>query len=282
MSLWTAALGGQLNWIDVDGVRTRVLRIGERGERPLVLLHGRGGHLETFVHNIRSWSANREVIAFDLLGHGMTDAAGSEYSVAELLRHARSAIAQLCEGDIDVVGQSLGGWLAARIALEETFVRRLILVEPAGFQSDDERFSDPKVRVAAERGGQSFDNPTTDSVTLRFRQLLLNESAVDPELIELRTRLYSQPSAGGVHKAVRRADNSDWLLSADQFEGFAAPLLILRGEEGHTPEPILQNVADQAANGALVTIADAKQWPHFENPTAANAAVTDFLERNAA
>ena len=58
-SVWSALAGLELSirYVQVGEWRTRVLEAGE-GE-PLVLMHGTGGHLEAYAHNIgRSRSAS--------------------------------------------------------------------------------------------------------------------------------------------------------------------------------------------------------------------------------
>ncbi len=283
MTLWTQFLGGTVEWVDADGVRTRMLRLpgpGDRGQAPpLLLLHGRGGHLETFVHNARAWSAHREVIAVDLLGHGLTAQQGERYDIGELLDHVAGVIAHLGVAEIDVVGQSLGGWVAARLALRpDTPVRRLVLIEPAGLQDESERLADPRVRSAYERGGRSFASPTIDTVRLRFAQLLHDHRKIDDEMVELRLRLYQLPGATAVHQAVRAADNRPWLLTREQLPTLRPPCLFLRGAHGHLPVEVLQQAADAVAAGRLLTVPDAKQWPHYENPAVVNPAVDQFLQ----
>jgi pimeloyl-ACP methyl ester carboxylesterase len=281
MSLWTDFSGASFSNLQVAGVKTRVLRMGPDSGRPVVLLHGRGGHLETFQKNVRAWASHRAVIAFDLLGHGMTAQGGQLYDIGELRSHAEAVIDSVAGQDYDLVGQSLGGWIATLIALDNPLVRRLVLIEPAGFQTEEQRMSDPAVRGAAERGGRAFDTPTPADVALRFAQLLLDEKSIDPEMVELRTRFYRLPGAGEVHKAVRTANNSRWILTDARMTDLRADVLIVRGEHGHIPRAVLTAVALRAG-GELVTVPQAKQWPHYENPAVVNTAIGDFIKERAA
>lgn len=281
MSIWTDFAGSSVSFVEVAGVRTRVVQLGPQGGRPLVLLHGRGGHLETFHCNVQELATHRRVIIFDLLGHGLSDHAGSSYDIGELRAHAVAVIEHIAGTDYDLIGQSLGGWIATLVALENAKVRQLVLIEPAGFQSEGERMSDPKVRAAVEKGGRAFDTPTEADVALRFAQLLLNKESIDPEMVALRTRLYVQPGAGAVHKAVRTADNAQWLVTSENMSTLSAQLLIVRGDHGHIPEALLSSVA-ASAGGQLTTIPQAKQWPHYENPVAANAVIGDFIKETTA
>ena len=55
--------------VTVDAGTLRFLRTGEGGE-PLVLLHGFGGDLNTWLFNVEALAADRAVYALDLPGHG--------------------------------------------------------------------------------------------------------------------------------------------------------------------------------------------------------------------
>ncbi|SOD99406.1 alpha/beta fold hydrolase [Blastococcus haudaquaticus] len=284
MSLWTDALGSEIRFVDVGGVRTRILRTGSSGPL-LLLLHGRGGHLETWTRNHAGWADGRQVVAADLLGHGLTERAGSRYDVGELLEHTEhlvdALLAETGESDLDVVGQSLGGWVAAWLTRRRPgTVRRLVLVEPAGLQSEAERLADPRVAAAYERGGRAFTAVTADNVRLRLRQLLQDPAAVDEEMVELRRRLYEPPGAADVHSAVRAADNGSWLLTPDWWRAHRTPTLFVRGEHGHLPGAVLDRLAASLPDARVVTVPGAKQWPHYENPLDVTAAVEYFLQED--
>ncbi|WP_165367781.1 alpha/beta fold hydrolase [Phytoactinopolyspora endophytica] len=282
MTLWTDLLGAEVRWVDAGGVRTRVLSTGTRGPL-LVLLHGRGGHLETWTRNINAWADGRRVAAVDLLGHGCTGPAGSSYDVPELLEHAQAVVDRLLdetgERQADVVGQSLGGWVAAWLTRRRPgLVRRLVLVEPAGLQAEAERLADPRVAAAYERGGRAFDEVSMENVRLRLCQLLFDPDAVDDEMVRLRYQLYRRDGASAVHRAVRAADNSGWLLTPEWWSEHREPTLFIRGEAGHLPVSVLDAVAARVPGGTVHTVSDAKQWPHYENPADVNATVTRFLD----
>jgi pimeloyl-ACP methyl ester carboxylesterase len=241
------------------------------------MLHGRGGHLETFERNIPDLaSAGYRVTAFDLLGHGLTEAAGNRYDIGELLSHAGAVVDAVAPNGAVLIGQSLGGWIASLLVTQKRH-RGLVLIEPAGYQSMAERFSDPKVKAAAEAGGRAFDDATEENVALRFRQLLHESASLDPEMVALRARFYRQPGAGQVHKSVRTADNSRWQLNGDALVGADAAPLIIRGVHGHVPAATLADVAHRAG-GYLASVADAKQWPHYENPALVNRIIGDYLK----
>lgn len=105
--------------IAVDGVE---LALEERGagERPLVLVHGFTGFRQDFASVLDALLplAGR-IVALDLRGHGASthtgDAAG--YTLDELAEDVRAALAALGIARCDLLGHSMGGMLAQRVAL---------------------------------------------------------------------------------------------------------------------------------------------------------------------
>ncbi|GII95238.1 2-hydroxy-6-ketonona-2,4-dienedioic acid hydrolase [Sinosporangium siamense] len=270
-------LGAEVRFVDASGVRTRVVSLGV-GD-PVVLLHGRGGHIETFARTLPALAASgRRAIAVDLLGHGLTGRADGGYGVERLAEHAHAVLTALGLGRVDLVGQSLGGWIAVLLALRDPArVRRLALIEPAGLQSEATRLADGRVRAAYERGGQAYREPTPEAVRTRLAGLLAAPDTVDPELVAVRTALYAPAEARDVHQQVRAADNEGVLLTPDRLAKVGAPVLIIRGEHGHTPLNVVEAAAAALPDARVVTVPQAKQWPQFEQPEIVADALVQFL-----
>ncbi|MFV2018523.1 alpha/beta fold hydrolase [Micromonospora sp. LOL_023] len=279
MTLWTELLGAEVRWVDAGGVRTRTVTQGDGP--PVLLLHGRGGHLETWSRTLPALSRRRRVIAADLIGHGLTAAPPGEYSVDRLLGHVVDLLDALRLPRVDLVGQSLGGWVAALLAITRPErVDRLVLVEPAGLQSEQERLDDPRVRAAYERGGRAFAEASGDNVRTRLTGLLADPDLVTDELVEVRRRLYAPDAARAVHQSVRRADNSRWLLTPEQLTNVASPVLLVHGESGHLPTTVLRAAVAALPRARLRTVPGTRQWPHYERPDLVNPEIEKFLEEN--
>jgi len=117
---------------DVEGLKMSYVEAGT-GDRTIVFIHGVGGSLNNWEHNIKVFAAKYRVLAIDLPGHGNSDRPDIKYSVK---LHANYIYEFLKEKGIDkaiLVGHSMGGQAAVILALKHPeMVERLVLVTPSG------------------------------------------------------------------------------------------------------------------------------------------------------
>src|SRR5262249_52589280 len=107
-------------FVDILGLKTFYIRAGQ-GDL-LVLLHGASPGACTLV----SWSPvidrfaamGFDVIAFDQPGYGLTDNA-SDFSFDMQEKHARAFLDHLQLPRYHALGNSRGGYIGARLALED-------------------------------------------------------------------------------------------------------------------------------------------------------------------
>jgi pimeloyl-ACP methyl ester carboxylesterase len=125
---------GQVNtgYVKVNGLNMYYERHGSGGV-PLVLLHGAFSAIGTsFGAMLPALSAHREVIAFELQGHGHTADIDRPLALASLASDVAGALDQLGVTQADVFGYSLGGGAALQLVLDRPdLVRKVILASLA-------------------------------------------------------------------------------------------------------------------------------------------------------
>jgi pimeloyl-ACP methyl ester carboxylesterase len=134
-----------------------VIRTTEHGAgEPLVLLHGGFGAGEMWEPILPALSAERRVIAVDLPGHGGSPDPGRPLRAESLAED----IAALLNEPTDVMGYSLGGLTALRLAIQHPeLVRRLVLVSVAARRGGNH----PEVLAAMDAISPEFAEPMKQS-----------------------------------------------------------------------------------------------------------------------
>ena len=124
---WTNETKGTGQYADVNGINLYYETHGSG--RPLILLHGGLGSGEMFGPILPALTANHQVIAPDLQGHGRTADVDRPLSIETMADDIAALIKHLGLEKPDVMGYSLGGGVALVTALRHPeVVGRLIVV----------------------------------------------------------------------------------------------------------------------------------------------------------
>ena len=125
-------------YLQADGIKTFLLSAGA-GE-PLLLIHGASPGASSLIN----WKLNMaalaalgfRVFAYDQPGFGYTDNP-TDHSIEYRVRHAKALVDVLQLNSYHVIGNSVGGYIAARLALEDRRVKSFVTttsgsLSPAG------------------------------------------------------------------------------------------------------------------------------------------------------
>jgi pimeloyl-ACP methyl ester carboxylesterase len=127
-------------WLTVHGVRLETI---ERGQgRPILLLHGEEG-LDPHAPFLDLLAAHGHVIASSHPGFGHSPDAESVDTVDDLAYLYLDLLTEQNLRDVTVIGLSLGGWIAAEMAVKSTArLAKLVLVAPLGIKVGDRETRD--------------------------------------------------------------------------------------------------------------------------------------------
>lgn len=108
-----------------------------KGSQCLVFVHGFASYLPVWAKNIQSLRKYYRCLALDLPGHGLSSShADYSYSISFYAETVTNLLKALGLSKIVLVGHSMGGQIAVKIALKyPEYLSHLILVAPAGFET---------------------------------------------------------------------------------------------------------------------------------------------------
>jgi len=107
-----------------------------KGSETILMVHGLGSYLPAWKKNINELSRNYRVIAVDLPGYGKSSKAPHSGLMTFYAEVIADFIQNMKLGPVNLAGHSMGGQISMVLALAKPeLVKRLILVDPAGFEA---------------------------------------------------------------------------------------------------------------------------------------------------
>ena len=279
-SIWTALreLSFTQGYIDAGGLRTRYVEAGPADAPAVVMLHGTGGHWETFVRNLGPYSQHFRTIAFDMVGNGFTDRPDYDYEIPQYVAHVRDTMDALRVDHAHLLGTSLGSWVAAAFALQfPERVDKLVFMSTAGLVGTAENMA----RIRATRT-KAVEDPNWESIKAMFDHLIADPSNRLDDLVSLRQAIYRQPGMITTMDHTLVLQDAEIrnrnLITPDQWQAITAPTLtIASGQDVSEYTNTSRQVAELMPNARVVEMAAVKHWPHFEDADLFNEVSLEFL-----
>ncbi|HVF66451.1 MAG TPA: alpha/beta fold hydrolase [Pyrinomonadaceae bacterium] len=239
----------------------------------VVLLHGLGGNSLNWAFNFAALSAKYRVIAPDQIGFGRSDKPLINYRVGTYVDFLDKFLEGLNVERASLVGNSMGGWIAALYALKyPKRVERIVLADAAGF-------APPKDFDLSALSGL---NPSTREQArylmnlVFFNPLLKSDANVDATLAARLSAGDGYTIQSLVESIYRNEDMLDGKLA-----GVKQPTLIIWGrEDGLTPLAREGEKFKKEMPSAQFVIFDGcGHVPQVEKAAEFNAAVLKFLSQ---
>ncbi len=269
----------------VRGIRTRYWTSGQGGT-PILLIHGLGGSVESWIRNVQALGEHHLVYAPDLPGFGRAEKViSAPRTFATFAEFIRAFMDQEGIDKAHLVGSSMGGGVSLQFAIDfPERLDKLVLVASAGMgESKPHRF----YRLAAlPLIGEWLTRPSREGAAESWRVCLYNPELLTDELVDRAYELYSLPGASRAFLATTRAllgplGPRDAVLRPIR-EGLAtitAPTLIVWGREDEVlPVSGAYAGAECIANARLHIFERCGHLPHFEFAEEFNALLSDFLQ----
>lgn len=265
-------------FLDAGGLRTRYLMAGDPAKPLLLLLHGVGGHAEAYTRNLGAHAEHFWTVAIDMVGHGWTAKPDVDYQLPDYHQHVLAVMKALGRDRAHLSGESLGGWVAAWIAVHDPArVDRLVLNTAGGWTAH------PEVMARIKRlSNEAASEPTWSRIRARLEFLMYDKGSVSDDLIETRRAIYAQPGFAAAmarimclqEMEIRRAN----MITAEQYRSIRAPTLVIWTSHDPTATPAEgAEIADMIPGARYMVMNECGHWPQYEDAPLFNRAHLAFL-----
>ena len=272
--------------VEIDGMPIRYLAAGEGP--PVVLLHGAGDNALDWRWVMPTLAAGHRVYAPDLPGSPDSARPAADYSPAFFGRFFTAFLDALDVGRATLVGNSLGGLIALRLALSEPErADALVLVNSAGLgQAINPAFTSVNVPGLGEAALPFWRTPLGAYQRAWGRAALLFAhlpASVPREWLAEQTRLALTPGYLEAHLSVLRAIVSPLgqrEVLVDRLPSLKVPTLVVWGERDRVfPRSQAKEALAQLPEGSLTLVPECGHMPHVECPERFLGALDGFLPK---
>ena len=246
----------------------------EAGSGPnVILLHGLGGSSQGWQFNIGPLAEKFHVYVPDQIGFGKSDKPLVMYRIRTYVDFLDQFCKQLKIERATLVGNSMGGWIAAAFtAAFPDRVDKLVLVDAAGYAPPKEL--DMRTLFAL--------NPTTrEGLKVLTAKVFYNKAFQTDAAIDAAIAARLAAGDGYTIKSITESIIRGEDFLDDTVKTIKRPTLIVWGrEDGLVPLAEGERFHKDIAGSKLVVFDQCAHVPNLEKPGEFNAAVIKFLSEN--
>jgi len=254
-------------WLAAGDVHVRAARFGS-GDTTLVLLHGFGESLMAWRAVADRLAERHRVVLLDLPGFGLSEKpAAGPWNVRAMHARLDAFVTEWTGGRVVVVGHSMGGELAAALALGDTTrIVGAVLIAPAGFGLGQVARSLPDALTGALGATTPLVLPVRDEAWLEGPP---ERRGYDP---------LTDPATLRTAQAVM--EQFDFGALRTRWNALRQPVLLIWGGLDPTiPVSVGESLAVLIPCARLAVLPGALHRPHQSEPDTVAAEIERFLSR---
>ena len=270
--------------LELDGVATRMIRTRGHGA-PAVLLHGWLDNAETWLAVLERLGAiDRAAIAYDQPGFGVAPPLGPGNVLDQLADFAEEAVLQAASRTgrkVVIVGNSLGGWVALRLAERRDLpIAGIVPIGPAGIRMAPLFFTADRIPAVAQL--ISFPAPVPPALTRRvvgrlYRALAFGDpGAVEQVVIDRFTRYNVERPVirQRIDYAKRIRGDLDNPFDADAID---VPVTVIWGDRDRLCVPTgARIIGDMLPHAKVIVLEGVGHTPQVEAPDVVVEAIEEL------
>jgi len=260
--------------VNLDGLKIRYIESGQGNKRHILFIHGLGSSSDRWLGIPDALSENFHTIALDLPGFGKSSKPVTiNYTIQNFTENIVDFMNNLGinDGKTSIVGHSLGGFIAAEIAIEnKNLVEKLVLIDSSGMLKKPTPLLVEYLKVAM--------NPTTDNVRKVFEQMVANPKRIPSKLVEGFIERINLPNAKYAFKSTLE-NSTNTQIGLERLKLIEnIPTLILWGiKDKVIPTNHSELFKEAIMNSRIEIIQDAGHTPFAEKPDQVSEILRNFL-----
>ena len=266
--------------VRVEGRAVRYVDLGTGDGPPVVFVHGLGGNWQNWLENVPAVAERRRVLALDLPGFGESSMPREEISISGYARIVDAWLEGLGVGPVAVVGNSMGGFIGAELAIRfSERVDRLTLAAAAGISitSLRRRPTLTAARVSAAVGALAASRSHEVIARPRLRHLVLSTVVRHPSRLpaDLLFEIMRGSGKPGFMDALEALLSYDF---RDRLGEIRCPTLIVWGRNDVlVPVKDADEFERRVPQSRQVVMDDTGHVPMLERSQAFNRLLLEFL-----
>ena len=271
-----------LHQIEIEGRRVNYVDIGDGERPPVIFVHGLGGAWQNWLENIPRLAQERRVIALDLPGFGDSELPAGRITISGYADTIVAlGVALGLEQPVDVIGNSMGGFIAAEIGINHAdFANQLVLCSPAGISITNlkRRPVLTAARMTAAVTGYAFTRRGALVKRPGLRHALLAYVFRHPSRIhaDLAYQFMSGSGGPGFLPALDALTDYDF---RDRLGEIKVPVLLIWGEDDNlVPVADADEFERRIPTAQKVIFEDTGHVAMAERPETFNDVVVQFLD----
>ena len=270
--------------VRVGAIETRAVSSNGEGV-PTVLLHGWLDNADTWLAVLDRLSVDgRPAVAYDLPGFGTAPPLGAGSVLDQLVDFAADAVELAAErsgGKVVVAGNSLGGWVALRLAQDPDLpLAGVVPVGPAGIRMAPAFFTLDRIPAVSRIIGMPAPVPPAVVRSVAgslYRRLAFAEpAAVDQRVVDRFTRFHVERSVirERIDYAKRLRDELDEPFDAAAIK---VPVSVIWGEADRLCVPAgAEELAAALPHARIAMLPDVGHTPQVEAPEVVVGAICEL------
>jgi pimeloyl-ACP methyl ester carboxylesterase len=265
--------------VKVDDINIGYKIFGKSGP-PLLLIMGFGGTMNNWDPiMIKKLSLNHTVIVFDNRGVGSTELGNKNFSISQFAKDTVGLINALHINKTDVMGFSMGGFIAQEIALNNPEKINKLVIYASNCGGRESTPPTPELSKLVQNTSKSMQEILDGVTALIFPK---EWSMQNPQVIETVKEGYKIPPVISMNTIQKQGIASSYWYNAgvcNQLEKITMPTLIVVGTKDIlTPKANSLLMTEKIPDAWLVQIKDGGHGVMYQYPDKLTSIVHDFLE----